>query len=129
MIPFFQRSRGDPWHRIGLASAFPDLSSNQPEDCSKITPSCKAFYIPSSNGSSSGDAPKEADIEAPGDLKDQVLVFQYKGKFHAVDHVSNKHTGVYQRISRLPPKKKQKKQMSLVATLWGGGIAIVFKTI
>ncbi|KAI2794565.1 hypothetical protein POX_a01164 [Penicillium oxalicum] len=86
MIPFFQRSRGDPWHRIGLASAFPDLSSNQPEDCSKITPSCKAFYIPSSNGSSSGDAPKEADIEAPGDLKDQVLVFQYKGKFHAVDH-------------------------------------------
>ncbi|KAF7716025.1 Rieske domain-containing protein [Penicillium ucsense] len=85
MIPFFQRSRGDSWHRIGLASAFPDLSLQ--ENCSKIHPSCKAFHIPKvDTGSSSGDSPQEADIEAPGDLKDQVLVFQYKGKFHAVDH-------------------------------------------
>ncbi|KAJ5128861.1 hypothetical protein N7526_007027 [Penicillium atrosanguineum] len=30
--------------------------------------------------------PVEADIDTPGDLKDQVLVFKYKGKIHAVDH-------------------------------------------
>ncbi|KAJ5380678.1 uncharacterized protein N7496_003106 [Penicillium cataractarum] len=84
MIPFFQRARGDPWQRIGLASTFPDLSLDK--DCSKITPSCKAFRIPKADGFSSSDGPEEAEVEAPGDLKDQVLVFQYKGKFHAVDH-------------------------------------------
>ncbi|KAJ5460602.1 uncharacterized protein N7458_002154 [Penicillium daleae] len=84
MIPFFQRRRGDPWHRVGLASAFPDLSLDK--DCSKITPSCKAFRIPKADGTSSSDGPEEADVEVPGDLKDQVLVFQHKGKFHAVDH-------------------------------------------
>lgn len=28
------------------------------------------------------------DAVAGSGLKDQVLVFQYKGKFHAIDHVS-----------------------------------------
>lgn len=32
------------------------------------------------------DALEPSDIG--GDLKDQVLVFQYRGKFHAIDHVS-----------------------------------------
>lgn len=86
MFPFFQRSRGDPWQKVGLASAFPDLSLDK--DCSRITPSCKAFRIPKANGSSSADGPEEASLDTPGDMKDQVLVFQYKGKFHAVDHVS-----------------------------------------
>lgn len=86
MIPFFQRRRGDPWHLVGFTSAFPDLSLDK--DCSKITPSCKAFRIPKADGHSTPDTPEEASIEVPGDLKDQVLVFQYKGKFHAVDHVS-----------------------------------------
>lgn len=31
---------------------------------------------------------QEVDIDLPGDLKDQVLVFKYKGKVHAIDHVS-----------------------------------------
>lgn len=86
MFPFFQRSRGDPWQKVGLASTFPDLSLDK--DCSKITPSCKAFHIPKADGSSSADGPEEANLDSPGDMKDQVLVFQYKGKFHAVDHVS-----------------------------------------
>ncbi|KAJ5168632.1 uncharacterized protein N7482_004226 [Penicillium canariense] len=84
MNPFFRRSRGDHWHRVGLASAFPDLSLNK--DCSKITPSCKAFRIPKLDGLSKPEAPDEADIEVPGELKDQVLVFKYKEKFHAIDH-------------------------------------------
>jgi hypothetical protein len=86
MFPFFQRSRGDPWQKVGFASTFPDLSLDK--DCSKITPGCKAFHIPKVDGSSSTDGPEEANLESPGDMKDQVLVFQYKGKFHAVDHVS-----------------------------------------
>ncbi|KAF3388678.1 hypothetical protein F1880_003791 [Penicillium rolfsii] len=84
MIPFFQRSRGDPWQKVGLASAFPDLGLDK--NCSQITPSCKAFRIPKADGSSGADGPEEANLDSPGDLKDQVLVFQYKGKFHAVDH-------------------------------------------
>jgi hypothetical protein len=86
MIPFFQRSRGDPWQKVALASAFPDLSLDK--DCSKVTPSCKAFHIPKADGSSGADGPEEANLDSPGDMKDQVLVFQYRGKFHAVDHVS-----------------------------------------
>ncbi|KAI9931383.1 hypothetical protein ASPWEDRAFT_25738 [Aspergillus wentii DTO 134E9] len=75
---FRQPSRGG-WQRVGLASAFPDISADE----SLITPSCKAFTIPKTNGP---EAPVEADIDQPGELKDQVLVFKYKGKIHAIDH-------------------------------------------
>ncbi|RHZ55769.1 Rieske (2Fe-2S) protein [Aspergillus thermomutatus] len=48
---------------------------------------CKAFQIPNSKANGpQPECPVEADIDLPGDLKDQVLVFKYKGKFHAVDH-------------------------------------------
>lgn len=76
---------GAAWHPVGLASALPDLSLDN-EDC-QITQACKAFTIPKTAGPQ--DAPVEADINLPGeDLKDQVLVFKYKGKVHAIDHVS-----------------------------------------
>ncbi|KAB8073598.1 hypothetical protein BDV29DRAFT_191649 [Aspergillus leporis] len=78
MNPFRQRSQlGAAWHPVGLASAFPDLD----HDGSRIAPRCKAFRIPKES-----KAPVEADIDLPGDLKDQVMVFKYKGKFHAIDH-------------------------------------------
>ncbi|KAB8231610.1 hypothetical protein BDV23DRAFT_182726 [Aspergillus alliaceus] len=80
MNPFVQRSPLAAWHPVGLASAFPDLSLDN--DCPRIAPSCKAFSIPST----STGAPVEADIDLPGNLKDQVLVFKYKGKIHAIDH-------------------------------------------
>lgn len=76
---------GASWHPVGLASAFPDLSLDN-DDC-RIKPGCKAFSIPKTIGPQ--EAPVEADIDLPGnDLKDQVLVFKYKGKIHAIDHVS-----------------------------------------
>jgi hypothetical protein len=67
------------WHRVGLASEFPSI-----DDDARIVPRCKAFDIPKTNG------PMEEveDIDLPGELKDQVLVFKYKGKYHAIDHVS-----------------------------------------
>lgn len=87
MNPFTRQTRADAaWHRVGLDSAFPDLSLETAS--SRIAPRCKAFHIPQANGSSEPSAPVEADIDLPGELKDQVLVFKYKGKIAAIDHVS-----------------------------------------
>jgi hypothetical protein len=77
----FRRNAGVAWQRIGLASELPDLHHDEGY---RIAPRCKAFNIPKEGGSSE---PVE-DIDMPGDMKDQVLVFKYKGKVHAVDHVS-----------------------------------------
>lgn len=87
---FGQHSKGGAWHLAGLASSFPDITS---EDASAlIKPSCKAFSIPKTDPhapSADNKAPTPANLDRPGrELKDQVLVFRYKGKFHAVDHVS-----------------------------------------
>lgn len=88
MNPFIRQLQANAtWHRVGLTSDFPDLGEDN--ECTRIAPSCKAFSIPKSGGSSDPKAPGEADLEAPGDLKDQVLVFKYKGAFHAIDHVSS----------------------------------------
>lgn len=87
MNPFIRQFQANgAWHRVGLASAFPDLSGDK--DCSRIAPDCKAFSIPRKYGSSKPEAPVEADLDVPGELKDQVLVFKYKGNIHAIDHVS-----------------------------------------
>lgn len=76
---------GAAWHLVGLASSLPDLSEDN--DNRQVTQACKAFTIPKTAGPR--DAPVEADIKLPGeDLKDQVMVFKYKGKVHAIDHVS-----------------------------------------
>lgn len=99
--PFWGPSRQDPgWFSAGLASSFPDVGAD-PADSQSLAqvrlcgarqkPGCKAFYAPKDNTTRT-----EVDIgdDAMGDavagsgLKDQVLVFQYKGKFHAIDHVS-----------------------------------------
>lgn len=84
MLPFFRSSRPDAsWHRVGRVSEFPEVSQHN-EDC-QVTTACKAFRIPNSN--MKGAAPTEMDVEMPGELKDQVLVFRYKGAVHAIDHV------------------------------------------
>ncbi len=82
MLPFFRSSRPDAaWHRVGRVSEFPEVSQHN-EDC-QVTTACKAFRIPNAKG----ETPTETDIELPGELKDQVLVFRYKGAVHAIDHV------------------------------------------
>ena len=87
MHPFLRKARADAaWHPVGLASSFPDLGLDG--DVSRIAPRCKAFSIPEADGLSEPEPAAEADIDLPGNLKDQVLVFKYKGKFHAIDHVS-----------------------------------------
>ncbi|KAI3189144.1 hypothetical protein CBS147311_9956 [Penicillium roqueforti] len=65
------------WHPVGLASEFPSI-----DDDARIVPRCKAFNIPKTNDA----IERVEDIDLPGELKDQVLVFKYKGKYHAIDH-------------------------------------------
>lgn len=66
---------------MGRVSEFPEVSQHT-EDC-QVTTACKAFRIPNAKG----ETPTETDIQLPGELKDQVLVFRYKGAVHAIDHV------------------------------------------
>ena len=81
MNPFIQPSQGIAWNLVGLTSTFAEITL---EEDACITPKCKAFSIPRTKDA----AVQEVDIDLPGDLKDQVLVFKYKGKVHAIDHVS-----------------------------------------
>lgn len=72
------------WFPVGRASSFPDLIS-QPLLCKgDATPGCKVFHIPQQDASQGAQVPI-ADIG--WDLKDQVLVFRFRGQFHAIDHV------------------------------------------
>ncbi|KAK2774219.1 rieske domain-containing protein [Colletotrichum kahawae] len=95
----FRRSRADAgWFSVGLASSFPDLGSDDGNlsdlrFCNTdLKPGCKVFHAPKATGSVqqstevdiSPDAFESAEME--GDLKDQVMVFRFKGKFHAIDH-------------------------------------------
>lgn len=84
MNPFigaFQLSK--TWYRVGLTSEFPDIADGDDNGC-QLTPSCKAFKIPSKVNQEA----LEANLsELPKDLKDQVLIFKYQGKIHAIDHV------------------------------------------
>ncbi|KAK1763308.1 Rieske domain-protein [Phialemonium atrogriseum] len=84
------------WFSVGLASSFPDLglddnNLSQPRVCdSGLKPGCKVFHVPRTDISQRTEVPIAADAlessDIGGDLKDQVLVFQYRGKFHAIDH-------------------------------------------
>lgn len=84
MNPFTRRSTAT-WHSVGLASELPNLD----DDGQRVAPKCKAFTIPTN-----GPVERVEDIDLPGELKEQVLVFKYKGKYHAIDHVSHVTTSV-----------------------------------
>lgn len=97
---------GDEWFFAGLASSFPNITdSNEkyfklawPQPCNTLpsaatsseaakVPGCKVFHPMTTPAA----AAKEIDMDdAVGEdawiMREQVLVFQYKGKFHAVDH-------------------------------------------
>ncbi|KAF3397640.1 hypothetical protein DPV78_008180 [Talaromyces pinophilus] len=83
MNPFigaFQLSK--TWYRVGLTSDFPDIAEGD-DNGHLLTPSCKAFKIPNKVDQNA----VEADLsELPKDLKDQVLIFKYQDKIHAIDH-------------------------------------------
>lgn len=98
MNPFRAPFRaGADWLFVGLTSSFPDLGTDddnlsEVRNCSgESKPGCRVFYAPKEDSfESSRSLVAVEDLESCSewDLKDQVLVFQYRGKFHAVDNVS-----------------------------------------
>lgn len=89
---------GAEWFSVGLASSFPEVGSDNDNlakyrACSADSkPGCKVFQVPREDSLQSAEVAIREDgtlqrSDMKG-LKDQVLVFRYKGKFHAVDHVS-----------------------------------------
>ncbi|KAK2603767.1 hypothetical protein QQS21_004052 [Conoideocrella luteorostrata] len=94
---FFFKSRPDTsWVSVGTASSFPDLGEDignliESRLCdAHFRPGCKIFRVPKDNPSQTEEVFISPDsLESPitgDDLLNQVLVFQYRGKFHAVDH-------------------------------------------
>lgn len=101
MNPFTAPSGAEvEWFSVGLASSFPNLGSDdddgnlaKPRICKEgAIPGCKVFNVPKEGSSQRTEVSVAAESfetrEGRRGLKNQVLVFQYKGKFHAVDHVS-----------------------------------------
>ncbi|KAL7947573.1 hypothetical protein V8C42DRAFT_318146 [Trichoderma barbatum] len=93
---FGASSLGAAWFSVGLASSFPDSGLDDDNlakyrTCSaEIKPGCKVFQVPREDSSQRAEVVIGEDgmleLSDMKGLKDQVLVFQYKGKFHAVDH-------------------------------------------
>lgn len=104
MNPFraWRRTEND-WFSVGLTSSFPDLDTtttalSSPRLCTglpDLTLGCRAFHVPKEDTSKRREVPiaedatdaTASDTGADLDLTDQVLVFLYRGKFHAIDHV------------------------------------------
>ena len=104
--PFVGPPRPAPWFPCGLASSFVDITQANAGPLSQIAPcstedpqptGCRVFLAPSKNG---GDNGLDTVIELSRDPKDQVnktlragdqvLVFKYNGKIHAIDNVCSR---------------------------------------
>ncbi|KAG5914507.1 hypothetical protein E4U42_000445 [Claviceps africana] len=104
IMNYFLKSRPDTtWISAGPASTFPDLGDDnmgsliQVRQCGagaqmQTRPGCKIFRVPKDDPSLAEEVVIPAtttSLASPGsgdDLLNQVLVFRYRGKFHAVDH-------------------------------------------
>ncbi|KAK4095949.1 hypothetical protein N658DRAFT_481426 [Parathielavia hyrcaniae] len=98
--PFRAPSRtGTEWFSVGTTSEFPEVapaddtgteSESKLQVCGNGAPDgregCKVFHVPKT------DVSQRTEVEIAGNdltaqnLTDQVLVFQYHGKIHAIDH-------------------------------------------
>ncbi|KAI1436602.1 hypothetical protein GGR50DRAFT_197296 [Xylaria sp. CBS 124048] len=95
-VPFIAPSRkGDAWFFAGLTSSFPNLTESgadilhEPRPCGNrdLVPGCKVFRAPSGDTSQAEQIEGDAMIAHNGaSLQDQILIFQYKGKIHAIDN-------------------------------------------
>ncbi|KAI0430930.1 hypothetical protein F5Y09DRAFT_210277 [Xylaria sp. FL1042] len=87
--------KGDAWFFAGLESSFPNLTESgadvldEPRLCGngESVPGCKVFHVPSSDSSQAKQVEEDAMSSHDGAaFQDQVLIFRYRGKFHAVDN-------------------------------------------
>ncbi|CAI4213938.1 unnamed protein product [Parascedosporium putredinis] len=89
-IPFRAPSRPEAeWFSAGLASSFPDVGDDGDlarfRACDAgMKPGCKTDNSKRQEVNIEDDSYLSSDVGR--DLKDQVLVFQHRGKFHAIDH-------------------------------------------
>ncbi|KAI8959951.1 hypothetical protein F5Y11DRAFT_349979 [Daldinia sp. FL1419] len=95
--PFSAPSRkGDAWFYVGPASSFPDitdsgsttLSESKSRSCAEqnSAPGCKVFHVPATDASQARQIEGDSVFRPEGGLRDQVLVFKYKGKVHAINN-------------------------------------------
>lgn len=89
------------WFFAGLSSEFSDIQPTETDVVKTIAasgacagaesvPGCKVFHVSEDYGPSGPavvERTAETAIEDISTLKGEVLVFRYKGKIHAVDHV------------------------------------------
>ncbi|KAH9882477.1 hypothetical protein J1614_000713 [Plenodomus biglobosus] len=91
--PFSRSSRaGSAWFCAGPISSYPNTDGStrvgDQQSCQgKYVPGCRIFHVPREDTSKTTEVAIDdwKDPEA-GNTKDQVMVFQYKGKFIAIDH-------------------------------------------
>ncbi|KAF1847732.1 uncharacterized protein K460DRAFT_374734 [Cucurbitaria berberidis CBS 394.84] len=91
--PFSRTSRaGDAWFCAGPASSYPNVDDDsrvgEQRACNgKYIPGCRVFHVPREDSSEAIEIAID-DWKDPelGTGKNQVMVFQYKEKFIAVDH-------------------------------------------
>lgn len=94
--PFSRSQGGNAWFRVGLASSFPNITSEDEDNIAhtrlcgagnETAPGCKVFYVPKEDSSRANQVTLDdsGTPTEPGSLRDQVLVFQYKGKFYAIN--------------------------------------------
>jgi hypothetical protein len=92
--PFSRASRaGDAWFCAGSTTSYPGVDDStrvgERRLCrEKYVPGCRIFHVPREDSSKAVEISIDdwRDSEN-GDSKDQVMVFQYNGKFVAVNHV------------------------------------------
>ncbi|KAI1154777.1 hypothetical protein F4825DRAFT_410499 [Nemania diffusa] len=87
--------KGDAWFFAGLTTSFPNLTESgadvlhEARPCvnGESAPGCKVFEIPPGDTSQTHQIEGEAMSSYHGiPLQNQVLIFQYRGKIHAVDN-------------------------------------------
>ncbi|KAH7072228.1 hypothetical protein BKA63DRAFT_65390 [Paraphoma chrysanthemicola] len=91
--PFTRPSRaGDAWFCAGPASSYPNLDDSarvgEQRPCQgTFTAGCRVFHVPRDDSSKAVQVAIDDWKDAKsGDAKDQVMVFQYAGKFIAINH-------------------------------------------
>lgn len=85
---WFRSPTTQEWFSVGRTSRFPNLGVD--EDIGNLTQSCKAFHAPPEDKTKFKEVEVQngdSDDEDIAKLHEQVIVFQHKGKFHAIDHV------------------------------------------
>ncbi|KAI0893900.1 hypothetical protein F4806DRAFT_474825 [Annulohypoxylon nitens] len=86
--------KGDAWFNVGLVSSFPDITNSSSTSLSELrscagqdsAPGCKVFHVPTTDSSQAHQVEDDSIFHDEGDFKDQVLVFKYNGKVHAVNN-------------------------------------------